>query len=465
VSSIGRYEVESEIGRGAMGIVHLAHDPRLRRRVAIKTYALPQGLSPEETDEIHERFLREAQAAAGLSHPGIVTIYDVDDDLDRNTPYIAMEYVPGESLRSILEREGTLPLEWVAAMTGVLSEALQAAHDAGIVHRDIKPANVLVRDSDGAAKIADFGVARFDSSTLTRSGTSIGSPAYMSPEQIQGRQVDGRSDFFSLAVILYELLCGARPFHGEEPTALIYSVVHEAPLPITKRAQGLPKSLDAFFYRALAKDPERRFPDGAAFRRAFEEACREDASIDVDATVRMPRRGAAPAGATHEDPSSETVPDGPARPMPTFEGPVGGPSRKRVVLAIAAGLFLVWAGWLIFGGKPAHLRLEAKSGIESGELRLLVDGDEVYRRQLSAPRDGEGFFKNVKKILDQDLETFEVSIDVPPGRHEVAAHVLPTGMTSGYQDAIVVDFEPGKTRRIKLAAGRRRGSTLSLKSD
>jgi serine/threonine-protein kinase len=445
-----------------MGIVYLAHDPRLQRRVAVKTVALPQGLSRDEKNEFRERFLREAQAAAGLSHPAIITIYDADEDPDRNTPYIAMEYVPGKSLKEILEREGTFRIERVVAMAGVLAEALQLAHEAGIVHRDIKPANLVVRESDGTTKIADFGVAKFRSSTLTQSGTSIGSPAYMSPEQIQGRQVDGRSDLFSLAVILYELLCGARPFGGEDAPALIYSIVHETPVPITKRTTGLPTGLDSYFDRALAKSPDNRFPDGRAFRQAFEEACRRDASNDVEATVREVARRVAPATSAHEGPSAEAVSDTPAKLLFDPEDPKAKPLRRRTVLTAAAALLLIWAGWFFFGGKEAHLRLDAKSGVESGELTLLVDGDEVYRRKLSAPREKQGFFK---RMLDQDLETFEAWIDVAPGRHEVAAHVLPAGMTSGYRDAIVVDLEPGETRRIKLAAGRRFGSTLSLKSD
>jgi tRNA A-37 threonylcarbamoyl transferase component Bud32 len=438
VLKIGRYEIEAEIGRGATGVVHLAHDTRLRRRVAVKTYSLPQGLSRKQKKEFHERFLREAQAAARLSHPGIVTVYDADEDLDRNLPYIAMEYVPGKNLREILEAEGRFELDRVVEMAGVLAEALQMAHEAGIVHRDIKPANLLVRESDEAIQIADFGVAKLSSSTLTQSGTSIGSPAYMSPEQIRGRSIDGRSDLFSLAVILYELLCGERPFNGEDPTALIYSVVHETPIPITKRMNGLPAGLDAFFENALAKDPNDRYRDGQAFRQAFEEACAKVSSIDIESTV-------------HE--AAGQIEPGPLATKPP---------RKRLLLAAVAFLFLVCAGWLIFGGKEAHLKLDAKSGIESGELTLLVDGVEVYQRDLSAPRKQQGF---LKKVLDQDLETFEAWIEIAPGKHEVVAQVLPTGATSGYRDTIVVDIEPGEIRRIKLAAGRKYGSELSLKSD
>jgi len=437
VERIGRYEVESEIGRGAMGVVYLARDPRLQRPVAIKTFAAPAGLSQEERTEFRERFLREAQAAAALCHPGIVTIYDADEDPGHEIPPIAREYVPGKSLKEILEHDGPPELERVAGMVDVLADALQTAHEAGIVHRDIKPANLVVRESDGAVKIADFGIARFHSSTLTEAGTSIGTPSYMSPEQIQGRRVDGRSDLFSLAVILYELLCGVRPFDGDDPTALTYSIVHRTPIPITRRGRHVPGGLDGFFDRALAKDPERRYPDGSTFRRAFEQACRDPAPVDVDATVRL-------------------------APRPAAKTPGVAMSRPRLVAAVAGGLALILAGWLVFGTKKAHLRFDVKSGIEAGELTLLIDGDEVYRRELSAPRDKQGFFK---KILDQDLETFQASIRVAPGKHEVAAHVLPAGMKSGYQDAIVIELEPGQTRRIKLATGRKLGSTLSLKPD
>jgi predicted Ser/Thr protein kinase len=437
VSEIGRYKIEAEIGRGAMGVVYLAHDARLRRRLAVKTFSLPQGLSDRQKVEFRKRFLREAQAAAHLSHPAIVTVYDADEDPDRNVPYIAMEYVPGKSLKEILEAEGRLALDRAISLVGVMAEALQTAHEAGIVHRDIKPANLLVRESDGAIKIADFGVAKFSSSTLTQSGTSVGSPAYMSPEQIQGKNVDGRSDLFSLAVILYELLCGERPFGGDDPTALLYSVVNETPIPITKRVPGLPGGLDSFFEHALAKDPENRYRDGRALRQALDEACSEVSSVDVEATVHEP---AARIGSGS---------------MATR------PRRRRLLLAAVACLVLICAGWLVFGGKKAHLKLDAKSGIESGELTLLVDGAEVYQRELSAPRTKRGF---LKKVLDQDLETFEAWIEVVPGKHEVVAQVLPTGATSGYRDTIVVDLEPGEIRRITLATGRKFGSELSLKT-
>ena len=453
MSKIGRYEIEAEIGRGAMGVVHLAHDPRLKRRLAVKTYTLPQGLSREKKAEFRARFLVEAQAAARLSHPGIVTVYDADEDADRDVPYIAMEYVQGKSLREIVdETEGPFEIERVVAMVEVLAEALHVAHEAGIVHRDIKPANLLIRKSDGAIKIADFGVAKLSSSTLTQSGISLGSPAYMSPEQVRGGNIDGRSDLFSLAVILYELLCGDRPFKGDDPTALIYSVVYETPVPITKRRKGLPAGLDRFFDSALSKDPDDRFQDGKAFRKAFEASCREASSLDVEATdhERVRFVESSPLG----DPPKHFL---------DFEDQEVGPSRRRIVLATVAVLFVIWMGWYLFGGKGvSHLMLDAKSGVESGTLIVLVDGAEVYQRELSAPRMGRGL---VKKVLKRDLETFEAWIEIAPGKHEVVAQVLPTGATSEYQDTIVVDLEAGETRRIKLVVGTRFGSGLSLRFD
>jgi serine/threonine-protein kinase len=464
VARIGRYEIEAEIGQGAMGVVHLAHDARLRRPVAVKTYRLPGGLSAELEKEYHERFLREAQAAAALSHSGIVTIYDADEDPERGIPYIAMEYVPGHSLREVLEQQGTLPPERISAMAGVLADALQKAHEAGIVHRDIKPANILVRESDGAVKIADFGVARLSSSELTQSGTTLGSPAYMSPEQIRGGAIDGHSDLFSLAVILYEALCGARPFAADEPAALCYAIAHETPVPVTRRAEGLPGALDRFFDRALAKDPEERFPDGTSLSRAFDEACRAAVTHDADATVR------ASAPVTEREPRSfdgrpkvSLAPDDGAAFDPTDRRRTGAP-RRRGLFAAALFLVVLIAGWVLFGGnRQAHLHLEAKSAVDGGQFSLLVDGTEVYSRELleSAPKKKmKGLFK---KVLEQPHDSFEARIAVKAGKHEVAALVTPEGATSPHRSAVILDVEPGQTRRLRLVAGRLFAKPVSLK--
>jgi predicted Ser/Thr protein kinase len=439
MATVGRYQVETEIGKGAMGVVYRATDPNLRRRVALKIHSLPRGLSPRQEEEYRERFLREAQAAAVLSHPGIVAVYDADVDSGTGLPFIAMEYVDGPSLRQVLDQEGRLEPDRVRALGGELAGALDAAHAAGIIHRDVKPANILLGKADGTAKIADFGVARMATSELTSSGTSLGSPAYMSPEQVTGRRVDGRSDLFSLAVVLYEALCGARPFGGEDTAALAYSVVHETPIPITRRAEGLPRGLDAFFDRALAKEPAERFASGQAFRQALEQAFHEEAANDVESTV-VEGCAAVPPRQLAE-----------SRP------------RRRLLVTLALLLMLVGAGWAIFGGdRRAHLRLDAKSSVEAGELTLRVDGEKVYSRALSAPRVRKGL---VKKLLDQNHENFEAWIKIAPGKHEISAQVELQDEEYLLRDTVVVDLEPGETRRLRLTVGRAFGSALKLKSD
>jgi predicted Ser/Thr protein kinase len=460
VRKIGRYEVESEIGRGAMGVVYLVHDPRVRRRVAVKTFTMPGGLPHELKQEYRERFLREAQAAGRLSHPGIVTVYDVDEDAATGEPFIAMEYVPGGSLLALQKVEGGIDADRAFAVVQAVADALQVAHEAGIVHRDIKPANIMVREPDGVVKIADFGVARLTTSELTQAGTSLGSPAYMSPEQVRGCDVDGRSDLFALAVILYELLCGERPFSGDDPATLVYSVVHETPVPITRRAPGLPAGLERFFDRALAKDPTDRFAGVAAFKRGLDEARRAETAFDENATIVA----AAPtgSGATASDPRP-SVGASRGAPLP-FPDPEAAEvrskrHRRRIIVAALAAVILL-GGWALLGGRrQAYLKLDAKSSIEAGELTVEIDGKEVYSRRLEAPQ-RKGL---LKKMLEQNQETFEAWIEVKPGKHEVIANVLPDGKKSGYQDTVVVDLDAGETRRLRLVAGRSFGTPLSLK--
>src|SRR5262245_40268819 len=235
-----------------MGIVYLAHDPHVRRRVALKTFLLPPGLTSQQEREYSARFLREAQAAGALSHSSIVTIFDADTDPERGVPFIVMEYVEGGSLRDLMIRDRRLEPDRALAMVSSLADALCAAHEEGIVHRDIKPANVLLRSRDGRAKIVDFGVARMSTSELTGAGDVFGSPAYMSPEQFRGMAVDARSDLFSLATILYQTLCGDRPFAGDDMSSLAYSVVHTPALPISRRMPDSPPEMDRFFEKALA---------------------------------------------------------------------------------------------------------------------------------------------------------------------------------------------------------------------
>ena len=244
-----------------MGVVYKARDPKINRVVAVKTVSLA-GQSPEEEREYRERFFREAEAAGRLSHPGIVTIFDVGEEPETRAPYIVMEFVGGQSLDKRLERDDhKLPLETALQLTLELAEALDCAHGQGVVHRDLKPANILLT-KDGHAKIADFGVAKLNLANHTLAGRSLGTPAYMSPEQLNGESVDGRSDLFSLGVILYTVVTGYRPFQGNSVITVSFRVVNRDPMAATLLNTELPHGLDYIIARALAKNPDERYQRG-----------------------------------------------------------------------------------------------------------------------------------------------------------------------------------------------------------
>jgi serine/threonine protein kinase len=263
VRRFGRYEVLDEVGRGTMGVVYLARDPAIHRIVAIKSVSLA-GQPPEAQSEYRERFMREAEAAGRLSHAGIVTVFDVGEEPETHTPYIVMEYIKGKSL----EHAGKLTSRVAAGLVRELAEALDYAHRQGVVHRDLKPSNILLTE-DGHAKIADFGVAKLNLSELTVNGQILGTPAFMSPEQLKGDPVDGRSDLFSLGVILYTLLTGHRPFQGNSVVTVSFKVVHHEPVPVEVLNLNLPPGLNDIVCRAMAKDPAQRYQRGAEMAGAL----------------------------------------------------------------------------------------------------------------------------------------------------------------------------------------------------
>ncbi len=257
---IGRFEVVKELGRGAMGAVHLARDPLIDRAVAIKTIAMT-GLSEAERESYRQRFFREAQAAGKLSHGGIVTIYDVGEDEATRQPFIVMEFIAGRSLADVLdEAAGPLPLEKAVQWIRQVASALSFAHARGIIHRDVKPANIMI-DVEGHAKLTDFGIARLRNTQLTTAGDLLGTPAYMSPEQVQGNPVDSRSDIFSLGILLYWTLTGRKPFDGDNPGEVMFKIAYKDPDPATQLLPGLAAGFDYVIARALAKDPAHRYAD------------------------------------------------------------------------------------------------------------------------------------------------------------------------------------------------------------
>jgi len=259
----GRYEIVAELGRGAMGVVYQARDPQIDRLVALKTVSL-FNQEPEQEEEFRRRFVCEAQAAGRLQHPGIVAVFDVGEEVESHEPFIVLEYVAGESLSRILSREKKIALPRALTLAEEIADALDYAHAQGVVHRDIKPANILVTQ-EGRAKIADFGIAKLNLAHFTLPGRLLGTPAYMAPEQLIGEMVDGRSDLFSLGVILYVMVTGHSPFHGNSATTVCFKVVNREPVPASAFDLDLPRALDPVISRAVAKDPAERYQRGAEF--------------------------------------------------------------------------------------------------------------------------------------------------------------------------------------------------------
>ena len=268
-ASIARYRVRSLLGEGAMGRVYLAEDPAIGRQVAIKTVRGDLQLSESKRRAYLERFSREARAAGRLSHPNIVAVFDVGET-DR-LPWIAMEFVEGVSFKE--KRLGGWPAnrENVLLLTEKVTSALDAAHSVGTIHRDIKPANILI-SSRGEIKVTDFGIAHLADSDLTNEGVMLGSPSYMSPEQVRGRDLAPASDLFSLAVILYEWITGVKPFDGGDLAAITHKIVYERHARLSSHVPTLPREVDVFFDRALSKRPDDRFVSGAAMYEALRQA-------------------------------------------------------------------------------------------------------------------------------------------------------------------------------------------------
>jgi len=294
--TLGRYRILGELGRGAMGVVYRAEDPMLNRTVAIKTINMVA--DAEERAEYEKRFYQEAKAAGGLSHPNVVTIYDIGHAGD--VVYMAMEYLEGTELRDLL-LSGRLDAVTAVDMAAQVAEGLAYAHARGVVHRDVKPANIMV-PREGPAKIMDFGIARMRASEVkTQTGMLLGSPKYMSPEQLLGGAVDQRSDIFALGVVLYEALTGAPPFSGSDITQIMYQIVNAVPPPPSAVNSRVSPMLDLIVAKALAKEPAARYPDARELAADL-RACRAAVAAlvpaaDQDETLTLPLGRVAPQAA------------------------------------------------------------------------------------------------------------------------------------------------------------------------
>ncbi len=266
LKNLGRYQVAGVLGKGAMGTVFKGVDPAIGRPVALKTIRLDFVSDETEMAELRDRLLREAQAAGKLSHPNIVTIYDAGSE--GTLQYIAMEYLEGQTLEQLIKKQVQFSYKIIANIITQICKALEYAHDQGIVHRDIKPANIMVLPNY-SIKVMDFGIARIDTSSMTRTGIAMGTPNYIAPELLQGKNVDRRCDIFSLGVVIYELLTGRRPFKGENLTALVYSIVNDDPPPPSSINENLPLIFDHITARALSKNPVDRYQKVSDLRLAL----------------------------------------------------------------------------------------------------------------------------------------------------------------------------------------------------
>lgn len=267
--TLGRYEVEKELGKGAMGVVYLGKDPKINRTVAIKTMALSAEFEGNELDDVKKRFFREAETAGRLNHPNIVTIYDAGEEHD--LAYIAMEFLPGRDLSDYVSKDDLPDVAWVLDIIAEVADALHYAHKMDVVHRDIKPANIMYNEEDGTLKVTDFGIARITASSKTKTGVVLGTPSYMSPEQLSGKHVDGRSDLFSMGVMMFELLTGVQPFHGDSMATLMYQIANEKHADINKIRDGLPPCVRTIINKLLEKDQNKRYQTGEEVLAALEK--------------------------------------------------------------------------------------------------------------------------------------------------------------------------------------------------
>jgi len=266
MDKIGRYEIVEETGRGGMGIVYKARDPMIGRSVCIKLISLPNHLKGKKRDDVLRRFRREAQAAGRLSHPNILTIYDIGED--NGLPFIAMELLSGKTLEKHLEERCKLSTEEAKVILVQTCNGLGFAHSHGVVHRDIKPSNIFLTDS-GQVKVMDFGIAIVTDSEATDTSHLLGSPSYIAPEYIKGDPVDHRADIFSLGVVLYQILTGEKPFRGENMAAILQKIVAEDPIPPSHLRPSLPGGCDIVALRALQKDPAKRYQNVTEMARDF----------------------------------------------------------------------------------------------------------------------------------------------------------------------------------------------------
>jgi len=452
--TLGRYEIEGEIGRGTMGVVYRAFDPALGRTVALKTVQLAFSLPPEEAERFQNRFVAEARVAAGLSHPGIVTVHDVGRDPSTGMLFIALEYLEGRTLDEMTANGTAMECAEALRVAARLARALHHAHSKGVVHRDIKPANIMVLPN-GEPKIMDFGIAKVPAAQLTTAGEFFGTPSYMSPEQACGEPLDGRSDLFSLGAVLFLLLTGQRAFHAATVPAIMSRVMQHDPPEPSQLTPGLSEDVDYIVRRALAKSPESRYPDGNTLAEDLEDCL----------LGRAPRHRSvwkAPAGGDFTQASAGRAIPSAGQPFDRAKAPKPKPSlgtaAKRGLLAVAALLFLcvATAFWLgrdrrveppdlpvMMPSLQGHLEVHFEHSLKSGTIKVWIDDVPLIEQPLES--------QVTKKILSLKMRkgSLRRTVDVSPGLHVIRVEVRGDGYNSSRW--IQGTFNSGSTRRLEVS--------------
>ena len=501
-SQIGRYRIERELGRGTMGVVYQARDTTLGRTVALKTFSTMAAIAPHEREAFEQRFLSEARISATLDDQHVVAVYDVGRDFDSGLLFMALEYVRGETLATALAR-GPMPWREAAVLIAKVAKALQAAHSHHIVHRDIKPANIMISAS-GEPKIMDFGIAKASAAQLTVAGQVFGTPAYMSPEQASGDDVDGRSDIFSVGAVLYELVTNTRPFEGPSMATTLTKILHDEPRPASTIA-NVPRLLDSVIARALRKSRDARYDSAAHLATDLE--CVLEGRAPVHATQlgpletvalsgsQIPRRpttmpkplssgrsadvfvadqpdrsGAAlplagavavgvafgvgvvlfvqqrAPGADAKDPGVTTASPIAASPAARPQGPTPIPTQVPTPEPTAPPLTVEASG------RAARVSLDLRHPFASGTLRIKVDDRVVFANNIS------GMPRKVMGVLSGYDGRFGTDLTIPPGDHVIKVEVR-SGATE-FIESRRVQLRAGDSRRLLALVGKT--LTLSL---
>ena len=397
--TIGRYEILEIIGKGAMGVVYKARDPNIDRIVAIKAIRADELAAATDGEELLARFRREVQTAGELTHSNIVTIHDGGQDGDLH--WLAMEYVDGPSLDKVIGDKIILPLQDILSIFVKICSAIDFAHRHNIIHRDLKPANILLTP-DWEPKIADFGIARIASSTMTRTGVILGTPSYMSPEQITGQRVDSRSDIFSLGIILYELITGERPYLGDNPTTIMYKIVHSDPVPPESLNMTLPNGLSGIVMKSLSKNPEDRYQRAGDMANDLINLVRSSPELSV-ATSRL------------DMPTARFAP-GAAGSFDTYQS-VGAPraEKKKNRLPMVLLMLIVIAGAIAGGVYYLSTQSGAAGGGEPAGNGGEIAAAESITREITVTTETEGASVYVDGKLQEGTTPVTLSLTRPEG--------------------------------------------------